>query len=41
MKSFHPHLEEHLAMIKTEGIGNWSIKRKGHYAWLVERDLPG
>lgn len=40
MKSFHPHLEEHLALIKTEGIDNWSKKRKGHYSWLAEKDVP-
>jgi hypothetical protein len=33
MKQFHPHLEEHLTLIKTEGIENWSRKRKGHYRW--------
>ena len=40
MKSFHPHLEEHLILIKTEGIKNWSKKRKGHYSWLTAKDLP-
>jgi hypothetical protein len=40
MKSFHPHLEEHLLLIKTEGIKNWSKKRKGHYRWLTEKDVP-
>jgi hypothetical protein len=40
MKSFHPHLEEHLMLIKTEGIKNWSKKRKGHYRWLIEKDVP-
>ena len=41
MKSFHPHLEEHLALIKTEGMENWSKKRKGHYAWLAEKNVQG
>ena len=41
MKSFHPHLEEHLALIKTDGIENWSKKRKGHYAWLAEKNVTG
>jgi len=33
MKQFHPNLQEHLALIKTEGVENWSGKRKGHYPW--------
>jgi hypothetical protein len=41
MKSFHPHLEEHLALIKTEGMENWCKKRKGHYTWLAEKNVPG
>ena len=41
MIAFHPHLKEHLALIKTEGIENWSKKRKGHYSWLAEKDAPG
>ncbi len=34
MKKFHPHLEEHLTLIKTKGVENWSKQRKGHYRWL-------
>lgn len=30
---FHPNLQHHLELIKTEGIRNWSRKRKGHYPW--------
>ncbi len=41
MKSFHPYLEEHLALIKTEGMENWSKKRKGHYTWLAEKNVLG
>jgi hypothetical protein len=30
---FHPNLEHHLELIKSEGVNNWSSKRKGHYPW--------
>lgn len=30
---FHPNLLYHLELIKTEGVENWSRKRKGHYPW--------
>jgi hypothetical protein len=33
MKQFHPHLQEHLELIRAEGIEDWSRKRKGHYRW--------
>jgi len=38
---FHPNLAYHLDLIKSEGIENWSKKRKGHYSWLAEQDVPG
>ncbi len=34
LKKFHPNLEYHLSLIKSEGVENWSSKRKCHYRWL-------
>jgi hypothetical protein len=30
---FHPNLEHHLDLIRQEGPGAWSAKRRGHYPW--------
>ena len=30
---FHPHLAEHLDLIREHGIAGWQKYRKGHYPW--------
>lgn len=30
---FHPNLAHHLDLIRQEGPGAWSAKRRGHYPW--------
>lgn len=29
----HPHLLEHLNLIKVKGLESWAINRKKHYSW--------
>lgn len=38
---FHPNLAYHLELIRSEGTGNWSKKRRCHYPWLQGKEGLG
>lgn len=33
LKGIHTNLEYHIGLIRKEGLGNWSAKRRRHYRW--------
>jgi hypothetical protein len=36
LRTIHPHLDEHLDLIRETGPAGWFLKRKEHYRWQVK-----
>jgi hypothetical protein len=36
LRDIHPHIDEHLDLIRQMGTAGWFLKRKEHYRWQVK-----
>jgi hypothetical protein len=36
LRTIHPHIDEHLDLIRTKGPGGWFPERTEHYRWQVK-----